>query len=327
MSTRTTDTAHMQALQRRRRWLQAGFFLTFVLAPPLNLFRIDVTQAHVIIFGQVWDVGIRALLAGERSGWQAVLSLIGRGFIPLATLVGLFGWVAWRYGRLYCGWLCPHFAVVEFINGLMRRASGKPNLWEKNSLPCMAADGHHIPLQRNYWWLAALAILGFAFIWALVLLTYLLPPIEIYRNLLQGTLTRNQLIFLSAATTVFALEFLLARHLFCRFGCAVGVFQSLVWMANRQAMVIGFDRQRAAECRDCDVHCEHICPMRLRPRVSKRHMFTCTQCGQCLTACAQVQASPGKPPLLQWLHGACALDASSREFGHHPEIPCDCYRR
>jgi ferredoxin-type protein NapH len=31
---------------------------------------------------------------------------------------------------------------------------------------------------------------------------------------------------------VFTLEFALARHLFCRFGCAVGLFQSLAWMAN-----------------------------------------------------------------------------------------------
>jgi ferredoxin-type protein NapH len=26
-----------------------------------------------------------------------------------------------------------------------------------------------------------------------------------------------------------------ARHLFCRFGCAVGLFQSLAWMANPKA--------------------------------------------------------------------------------------------
>ena len=327
MQTSTIDVISLHGLQHRRRWLQLGFFITFILAPLLDLFRVDITQAHVIVFGQVWDVGIAALLAGQQSGWQTALALIVRGFVPLATFGLVFGWIAWRYGRLYCGWLCPHFSVVELINGLMRRASGKPNLWEKNKLPRIAADGHTMPLQRSYWWLAAIAIAGFAFIWALVLLTYLLPPTEIYGNLVRGALTRNQTIFLTAATTVFALEFLLARHLFCRFGCAVGVFQSLIWMANRKAMVIGFDRQRAAECRECDAHCEHICPMRLRPRTSKRHMFTCTQCGQCLTACAQVQAQPGKPPLLQWVQGACALDVSSREFGHHPAIPRNCYRR
>lgn len=81
-------------------------------------------------------------------------------------------------------------------------------------------------------------MVGFAFLWALALLTYLLPPFEIYHNLLNGTLTRNQSIFLTAATIAFTVEFLLARHFFCRYVCAVGLFQSLAWMANDRAMVV-----------------------------------------------------------------------------------------
>jgi ferredoxin-type protein NapH len=113
-------------------------------------------------------------------------------------------------------------------------------------------------------------VLGFAFLWALVLLTYLLPPAEIYGNLISGTLTRNQTIFLTAATLVLTIEFLLARHLFCRFGCAVGLFQSLAWMANDRAMVVGFDTRRAAACQDCNNACDNACPMRLKPRTLKR---------------------------------------------------------
>ena len=30
-------------LQARRRWFQAGFFVLFVLAPPLDIFRLDLT--------------------------------------------------------------------------------------------------------------------------------------------------------------------------------------------------------------------------------------------------------------------------------------------
>jgi hypothetical protein len=36
------------------------------------------------------------------------------------------------------------------------------------------------------------------------------------------------------ATTVLSLEFLFARHLFCRFGCAIGIFQSFAWMTNKR---------------------------------------------------------------------------------------------
>lgn len=316
-------------MQWWRRSLQAGFFVLFILAPLLDIFRVDVTQAHVVLFGQVWSLGINALIQGESSGPQAVLSLILRGLLPLLLLVIGFGWIAWRYGRLYCGWLCPHFSVVELINGLMRRASARPSVWEKRPLPQTRADGRPLPVRRVYWWLVALAGVGFAFLWALALLTYLLPPTQIYSNLVHLSFTRNQTIFLSAATIVLMLEFFLARHLFCRFGCAVGVFQSLVWMANKRGMVVGFDRQRVAECSSCASHCEHACPMRLKPRSIKRQMFTCTECGQCIAACEQVQANvqPGKPPLLQWLQGDCALDTSARDFGKRPAIPPNCYRR
>lgn len=319
----------VSAFQGRRRLLQTGFFMLFILAPILNIFRIDVTQPQVVVLGQVWSLGIDALLAGKSSGLQAGIDLILRGLLPLALIVIGFGWIAWRYGRLYCGWLCPHFSVVEIINGLMRRASAKPSLWEHSPLPLQQADGRPLPRQPRYWWAVALAVPAFAFLWALVLLTYLLPPTEVYSNLFNAELTRNQTLFLTAASIVFSLEFLLARHLFCRFGCAVGVFQSLVWMGNRRAMVIGFDRQRGALCRGCAVHCEAVCPMRLKPRSSKRHMFTCTECGQCIAACEQVQQTEagGPAPLLQWVKGACALDVSSRDFGQRPILPSHCYRR
>ena len=48
--------------------------------------------------------------------------------------------------------------------------------------------------------------MAFAFIWALTLLTYLLPPQAIYHNLLHAELTRNQFIFLTAATLVLTEE-------------------------------------------------------------------------------------------------------------------------
>ncbi|HET7775290.1 MAG TPA: 4Fe-4S binding protein, partial [Azospira sp.] len=114
----------------------------------------------------------------------------------------------------------------------------------------------------------------------------------------------------AAATTAISIEFLFARHLFCRYACAVGLFQSLAWMGNKDAMVVGFARQRGAECADClpdkQSACDAVCPMRLKPRTLKRMMFTCTQCGQCLEACAQTQSANPQGPLLQWVEKEAA---------------------
>ena len=86
----------------------------------------------------------------------------------------------------------------------------------------------------------------------------------------------------------------------------MGVFQSLAWMANRAALVVGFRRERGAECASCDSACDHACPMRLRPRNIKRHMFTCTQCRQCVDACATTQHANPQGPLLSWVAGEAA---------------------
>ncbi len=309
----------MAERQRLRLWLRVAFFALFVLAPPLNIFRIDLKLGSMILFGHEWTLGRDALLRGDVDATTAALNLILRGFLPIAAIVGAGVWVSWKYGRLYCGWLCPHFSVVEVINAAMRRAWGRPTLWERAPLPQELPDGRTVRPKTGYWIVAIAAVIGFAFLWALSLLTYLWPPFEVYHDLWHATPTRFEFIFITAATTAFTIEFLLARHLFCRFGCAIGLFQSLVWMANRHAMVVGFDRGRVDACVDCNAACDNACPMRLRPRSSKRHMFTCTQCARCLEACEQVQKPLAAQPLLRWVRHEAALDVSDRNFGRRAE--------
>lgn len=300
------------ALQDKRLWFQAGFFLLFLLAPPLDMFRYDLTLGHAIVLGQPWTLGLDPFLNGQASALDAVLSILLRGLLPIAVLAAVILGTAWRWGRLYCGWMCPHFSVVEMINGLMLRASGKPSVWEPRALPTLQPDGRQRRPNRWYWIPTALAVLLFAFVWAVGLLTYLLPPAEVYSNLWHGTATRNQFIFITAATIVLSVEFGFARHLFCRYGCAVGLFQSLAWMANRRAMVVSLDRSRASTCKDCNSACDNACPMRLKPRTLKRAMFTCTECGECLSACEQVQVTQlHQPQPLNWVAGDAASSISA----------------
>lgn len=293
-------------LQQRRRLFQGSFFALFVLAPPLNLLRLDLTLGHFILLGMDWTLGLDPFLAGEIGPSEAIINILLRGFAPLLLIGGLLIGVAWRYGRLYCGWLCPHFSVVEMINGLMLRASGRPTLWLSRPLPQRQPDGTIRRPNPYLWPPTIMAALMFALLWAVVLLTYLLPPQEIYANLFTLSLTPNQLRFIGAATVVLFIEFMFARHLFCRFGCAVGLFQSLAWMANDRAQVVRFDRQRAHECSDCNNACDNVCPMRLKPRTIKRAMITCTNCAQCITACEKVKSGNPQQGLLDWVSGSGA---------------------
>ncbi len=301
----TATSAERNRTQKKRLAFQAGFFALFVLAPVFDLLRFDLTAGHAWLLGMEWRLGLDDFLAGQIGALEAGANVLLRLFVPIFAGAAAFLWVAWKWGRLYCGWLCPHFSVVETINKLMLRASGKPSVWEKKLLPPWQADGTPRPRDAR-WWLAVVpAAVFFAFLWAVVLLTYLLPPAEVYGNLFRAELTRNQALFIGVATLVLSMEFLFARHLFCRYACAVGLFQSLAWMSNRDGMVVGFERKRAADCATClpdrESACDAVCPMRLTPRNIKRLMFTCTQCGQCLEACEQSQQGNPQGPLLQWV--------------------------
>ena len=302
----------MPAIQRLRRATQVGFFVLFLVAPALNLLRFDLTEAQLWFLGMRWTLGIDALRAGQIDATQAGLNLVLRALLPLAVLAGGFLWVAYRYGRLYCGWLCPHFSMVESLNNLLHRACGKLSVWD--AVPVARAG---VQPHRGWWPLFTISCLMAAFTWAITLLTYLLPPATIWGGLLTGTLTPNQTRFLVVGTGLFFTEFVLARHLFCRFGCAVGLFQSLAWMANPRALVVAFDRGQARDCKTCQSElpqqagtgnaCDSQCPMRLKPRNIKRRMFSCVQCGQCLQACDTTQQAQARQPNLTWKVGVDAL--------------------
>lgn len=305
--------------QRLRRWAQAGFFVLFILAPVFNLLRYDLVAGHAWLLGFEWHAGLEDFSAGRIDALGAVGRVIGRVLLPILAAGALLIWVSWKWGRLYCGWLCPHFSVVETINAYMRRATGKPSVWEPRQLPPREPDGRPVRYDSRWWFITVPLAVGFAFVWAVVLLTYLLPPFQVYSHLLAGEPTRNEFIFITAGTVVLSAEFLFARHLFCRYACAVGMFQSLAWMGNREAMVVGFERDRAADCASCYSACDHVCPMRLKPRNIKRTMFTCTQCAQCVSACETTQQDNPRGPLLQWVAGEAARHNEAAFAAPKPE--------
>ena len=312
MPTQPSSQLSTARLQKWRQVTQGGFFLLFLTAPALNLLRFDLSETQLWFFGQRWSLGIDALAHGQVDATTAALQIILRAFVPAVLFIAVFLGVAYRYGRLYCGWLCPHFSMVEGLNTLLHRACGKLSVWDKRQTPRAGAASN-----ASWWPLFGISCALMGFVWAITLLTYLLPPSMIWGGLLHGTLTPNQTRFLLIASTLFTLEFAFARHLFCRFGCAVGLFQSLAWMANPKGMVVAFARERARDCKTCDEPrgsaCDNVCPMRLNPRNIKRMMFSCVQCGQCLSACDASQSAQQRTPTLEWRVGVDALRETLRQ--------------
>lgn len=282
-------------LQRNRLLTRSGFFLLFLLAPVTNVFRYDLTETHFVLLGFPLSFNLDLAWVAQSSPTEVAGQILFWFVLPIVTLVPLVLWIAWKWGRIYCGWLCPHFSVVETINHLMTRVTGRPTLWEALK---KGRRGKII-----HWAGLTLVCMAIGFSWALAMLSYLLPPIPLYTDLVTGNLAFHPALFLAVATALFTLDFLFARHLFCKYGCAFGVVQSLAWMTNGRGRVVTFDARRAATCRDCTRACDEACPMRLPTRSHKRAKFTCTQCLQCVSACREVQKDNPEGSLLHWEPG------------------------
>lgn len=282
-------------LQSKRLTTRAAFFGLFLLAPVLNIFRYDLTETRFVLFGFPLSFNLNLDWVAQSSPMDVASQVLLWFILPILVLVPLVLWVAWKWGRIYCGWLCPHFSVVETINNLMTRITGRPTLWEA------LKKGRHGKVVHWAGLTLVCALIGFS--WALALLSYLLPPIPLYADLVTGNLSFYPAIFLAIATTIFTLDFLFARHLFCKYGCVFGVVQSITWMTHGRGQLVTFDTTRAAACRDCTKACDAACPMRLPTRSHKRAKFSCTQCLQCVSACREVQKDNPEGSLLHWQPG------------------------
>ncbi|MDX2507677.1 MAG: 4Fe-4S binding protein [Gammaproteobacteria bacterium] len=271
---------------------RSSFFLLFIFAPFLDIFRLDLTLGHFILFAQPWTLGLEAFQHGQGDAASAAITLLSHAFLPVLGFIVIVFVIIWKLGRVYCGWLCPHFSVVEIFNDMMLKHLNRVTLWEKASKKTNGL----LP-----WLLVFFSCATMAFVWAFSLLSYLLPPRELIPDLMHGELGVGSTRFLIVATTIFTIDFFFARHLFCKFGCAVGLFQSLIWMANSKAMVVSFDKPRAYLCQSCDRQCDRACPMRLHTRSIKRAKFTCTQCGQCLNTCDQIQSGNPDGRVINWV--------------------------
>ena len=289
-------------LQQTRTLTRTAFFLLFLLAPLLDIFRFDLTLGHFIFFGHAWTLDIQDILSGDSV--DAAIRIFTRMLLPLIAFISITLFLIWKYGRIYCGWLCPHFSVVEMFNQLMLKQLNRVTIWEKPIKP----NNRVLPKI-----IVAVPSILMAFIWAVGLLSYLLPPKPLFNELIHFDLGFGATLFITVATLIFSFDFIFTRHIFCKYGCALGLFQSLIWMANKKAMVIRFDRQRARACRDCSLNakdkpCDAACPMRLPTRNMKRAKFTCTQCGQCIAACSKVQQGDPQGSLLHWVSGEKAVE-------------------
>lgn len=112
---------------------QSSFYLLFLSAPLLNIFRFDILDGHFIIFDHSWMFGLESSEFECLDSSHSVRNILLNFIFPVLIAIIVTGLSAWKYGRIYCSWLCPHFSVVESINRLMLKHLNRVTFWEKPS--------------------------------------------------------------------------------------------------------------------------------------------------------------------------------------------------
>jgi hypothetical protein len=72
-------------------------------------------------------------LYGGGESINAAVRVFTRVLFPRMAFIAITAFLIWKYGCIYCGWLCPHFSVVALINSLMLKKLNRVTIWEKVS--------------------------------------------------------------------------------------------------------------------------------------------------------------------------------------------------
>lgn len=269
-----------------RRTVQVLVLAGGVLTPWTGLFRLDLPASQVVYLGRAYPLG-----------WPYILGLI----VPFVILVWALAFLAYRQGRVFCGWACPYGTLVEAFEAI-RTALGR------GSHRRVAAWMRRGPLPR--WALrggAVLAMTAVPLLMGASLATYLIPPARVLRDLSRPlALTDTAQVTLWAWMGLvlagsWAAGFLVRFH-FCRMVCIYGMGQAMAASAAEPARVLK-PRYRAEDlsaCGSCRA-CLKACFLDLDPRQDPLVLgFSqgCFNCGDCLDVCETVQAHRGAPALL-----------------------------
>ncbi len=261
---------------RHRGLARGGVLLLAATAPFFDVLRLDLPSRSAVLLGRhLWLNDLYLLL----------LLLLGTMFAFAAVSVVL--------GRVFCGWLCPQTTVTAVALATVRLLSPRrPPLPEPRSPAELAG-------WRRFLFHAAAA--AASLVGAFALSAYFVSPARLVGNLVSLPALPERpvlLLFLGLAAGLF-LDAAVLRQRLCLV-CPLGAAMSL--LRGESALQVGVPRDRLAEaCGRCTA-CRRLCPFGLDPRRPDPRL--CTNCGECLVACAAVSAVRGRERPLRFGFGA-----------------------
>ncbi len=188
------------------------------------------------------------------------------------------------FGRIWCGYACPHTVFTDFFIKIEAFIQGDRNARIKldSSEPSINKF-----IKKSITHLVWIII---SFIFAFGWVCYFYDSMKLISDIFAFKVTKTAIIWLLALTFSTYLFAGFIRKRVCLYMCPYGRFQSA--MIEDSTKVITYNQWRSNDCIDCK-KCVVVCPMDIDIRDGLQ--IGCIGCGLCVDACDPVMDKINKP--------------------------------
>ena len=289
---------------RGRRLFALILIGVYVLLPwiPINghpAVFLDVINRRFHLFG---------LTFAAQDLWMAFFFITGLGF-SLFFITSLFG-------RIWCGWACPHSVFLEQVYRPIERLI-EGDATKRRKLDRQEWDGEKISKRG----LKYAIYIGVSALIAHLFLAYFISIPELYRWMTTSPKEHwGAFVFMGVATAIIYGNFAWFREQLCLVICPYGRLQSA--LIDDDSLIIGYDDARGeprghakqegvGDCIDC-LRCVQVCPTGIDIRQGLQ--MECIGCANCIDACDTIMTKLNRPKGLVRYDSQAGLSGRKRRF-------------